>query len=281
MISEWLRRNVTMTRTIIFGNVVIALTAWVLAHFGGKNADFIHAYFPLHFGGMVQGRFWELLSYMWVHAPLEGPWSLHLIFNMITLASFGRVVEERLGPRNFAYIYFGGGIFAGVSALMEMSVRAMLGAPGAAVLEGASGAVLAVAAAFAWLYPEVKLLVFPIPAPVQARKVVYWMLGISWLLILTWPNSFISHSAHIGGLVWGLFYMWNMEHPLIRWGRSSVRPVIARGGSLNDFEDSVDGWEEDRLRIEADRVLEKIHLLGMESLTPHERTILDRARHLR
>ena len=278
MIGVWLKSKLTLTRAIIAGNVLVALLSWALVHSG--RFDFIRAYFPLHRGDLAEGRVWELFTYSWIHAPLSGFWTLHLLFNMVTLASFGRVVEERLGPRNLAFIYFGGGIFAGLCALLEMSVRQRLGVEGTVSLVGASGAVLSVAAAFAWMYPEVKLLVFPVPVPIQARKVVCWMLGISWLLLLAWPDSFICHSAHIGGIVWGLFYMWSMEHPFYRGRRFRSQPVLYRGFSPRDPEDSVDEWEEDRLRVEADRVLEKIHLYGMESLTPKEKTILDRARHL-
>lgn len=278
MTAVWLRSKLTLTRTIVAANLLIALVSWALVHLG--KSDFIWNYFRLRQGDLSEGKIWELFSYMWVHAPLSGAWTFHLLFNMVTMASVGKAVEERLGPRNLALIYLGGGVFAGLCALLEMKLRQMLGVPGASSLIGASGAIMAVIAAFAWVYPDVKVLAFPIPAPIQARKMVCWLLGISWLLLLVWPESFISHSAHIGGLVWGLAFMWAMDRPSPRGRRLRSRSIQAYGEFPPELEDPVDGWDEDRLRVELDGVLEKIHRLGMDSLSQRERTILDRARHL-
>ena len=106
-------------------------------------------------------RPWTFVSYMFVHAGL-----LHLLANMLMLYVFGTAVESRMGSRNFITFYLFCGIGAAVFSLLLAGVMPVGG------FVGASGAVLGVAVAFAYFWPDAELIVFPIPVPIKARTLV-------------------------------------------------------------------------------------------------------------
>ena len=84
---------------------------------------------------------------------------------------------------------------------------------------GASGAVLAVVAAFAVYFPDARLFIFPFPFPVRASRAVRVFILLSLAMMFVPALSFIGHSAHIGGLLAGFF--------LARaWVKSSPQPPV-------------------------------------------------------
>ena len=117
--------------------------------------------------GEALRRPWTFLTYMFVHAGL-----LHLLGNMLMLYIFGSAVEHRLGGRAFILYYLYCGIGAAVLSL------ALAGLMPTAPIVGASGAVLGVGVAFALLWPDAELLVFPLPMPVRARTFIMGLVGL-------------------------------------------------------------------------------------------------------
>jgi len=130
-------------------------------------------------------RPWTMLSSMFVHG---GFW--HIIANMITLYFFGRNVLMLVGKSRFLAVYFIGGIVG--------NILFMLLAPPLASVVGASGAVFALGGVLAVMRPKLRVLVFPIPAPLPLWGVV---LG-GFLITLLVPG--IAWQAHLGGLIVGL-----------------------------------------------------------------------------
>ncbi|MDQ3223491.1 MAG: rhomboid family intramembrane serine protease, partial [Gemmatimonadota bacterium] len=112
-------------------------------------------------------RPWSFVSYMFVHAGL-----LHLLTNMLMLYVFGTAVESRMGSRNFILYYLYCGVGAAVFSLLLAGIMPV----GAFV--GASGAVLGVAVAFAYFWPDAELIVFPIPVPIKARTLVLGLVAL-------------------------------------------------------------------------------------------------------
>lgn len=91
---------------------------------------------------LAAGEWWCVFTHLFTHNDL-----FHLSSNMLILWLAGRSVLRQLGNRNFAYLYFIGGwvgtgleLFAGAAGSMSAIV-------------GASGAALAIFAAFATLNP--------------------------------------------------------------------------------------------------------------------------------
>ena len=127
------------------------------------------------------------LTYGFLHSGL-----LHLAVNMITLASLGPPVIERVGSRKFLVIY-GLAIFGGAAgfALLSDTFRPMVGASGA--LFGLAGAILA------WEYVDrftLKEAMWPVLRAVALLVLLNVVLYYAMDRLLAWE-------AHLGGFVLG------------------------------------------------------------------------------
>src|ERR671915_208383 len=140
-------------------------------------------------------RPWTFVTYMFVHAGL-----LHLLGNMLMLYVFGTAVESRMGSRNFILYYLYCGVGAAIFSLLLAGIMPV----GAFV--GASGAVLGVAVAFAYFWPDAELIVFPIPFPIRARTLVIGLVVFDVIASRLWPNDGIAHIAHVGGALFGYLF---------------------------------------------------------------------------
>jgi membrane associated rhomboid family serine protease len=219
-------------------------------------------------------RPWTFVSYMFVHAGL-----LHLLANMLMLFVFGTAVESRMGSRNFLLYYLFCGVGAAVFSLLLAGVMPV----GAFV--GASGAVLGVAVAFAMLWPDAELIVFPIPVPIKARTLVIGLVVLDVIGSRLWPSDGIAHLAHVGGALFGyLFFRAQLlsRRSAAAPARTVERVVMVQSGSAEpERRTPVTPMrprrrvESDPVAAEVDRVLDKISEKGISSLTPAERRFLD------
>ena len=162
---------------VIIGiNILLYIVTFILPDlrlfFGLRPADF-------------WDRPWTLLTSMFVHAGL---W--HVMANMFTLFFFGRYLSMLVGEKRFLMVYFVGGILGGIFYIL-------LAQP-FSIAVGASGAVFAIGGALTVMRPKIKVLIFPIPAPLPL-----WVAIIGGFFIISFlPN--VAWQAHLGGLVVGL-----------------------------------------------------------------------------
>ena len=140
----------------------------------------------------------RLLGYGFVHAD----W-MHLLFNMITLWSFGTAVErvfsEMITPVGFLLFY----LSAIVVSILPTYI-AHRNDPNYRSL-GASGGVSAVLFAFILFDPWSKLIIFPIPVPIPA-----FLFAILYVAYSIWMDrrgrDNVNHSAHLWGAAYGLLF---------------------------------------------------------------------------
>ena len=97
-----------------------------------------------------------------------------------------------IGETRFLLVYFGGGILGNVLLLLLAS-RFPFG-----VAIGASGAVFALGGALAVMRPRLKVIIFPLPIPLDL-----WIAVIGGFLIMSFLPG-VAWQAHLGGLVLGL-----------------------------------------------------------------------------
>jgi len=219
---------------------------------------------------------WTFVTYMFLHAGI-----VHLAFNMLMLFFFGPSVEERMGGRTFVLFYLLCGI-GGALASFPLS-QAM---PVSQVI-GASGAVLGVAVAFAWYWPDDPVFIFPLPDPVPAKWLVTFLVGVDLVLAFLGVSDGVAHPAHLGGVAAALLYLKGRQWHEMRGERrgrqmseSSVLvsqpPRVSRSGSMppRAAKGGARGDTDPRASAEIDRVLDKISAGGVESLTPAERKFL-------
>lgn len=147
----------------------------------------------------------RLITSQFIHAG----WG-HLIFNMISLYSFGAIVERQFGPLFLAALYFCGALCGDLVALAIKRKN-----PGYAAV-GASGAVCAVIFASIFLLPGGSIYIMPIPVPIPSWAYAIIFMAVS-LYGMGSANSMIGHEAHVGGALAG-----------IAWAVISDSSVLAR-----------------------------------------------------
>ena len=229
---------------------------------------------PMHFWT----RPWTLVTYQFVHASI---W--HLAFNMLALYFFGPPVEARLGGRRFIGFYLMCGL--GGALLSALLVPVV----GDHLVVGASGAILGVAVAFAWYWPDAPVLVFPFPEPFAAKWLVIFTIGVS--IVMVWLNAKglhdgVSYLAHLGGIGTAVLMLkvadWRVAGHERALRRSSVPNAVVSSAALvarsSDPSHQPTGGSRrrpvERTQAEIDRVLDKISANGIASLTPAERKFL-------
>ena len=225
-------------------------------------------------GDLIVQRPWTLVTYFFVHGGL-----LHLLFNSLGIFVFGTAVESRMGSRAFLTYYLYCGVGAAIFCWLLGFARDV------APFVGASGAVLGLAVAFAMYWPDARIMVFPIPAPIRARTLVIALVAIDVALAWLAPGDGIAHEAHVGGAIFGylFFRLQQLSRGPLPEERPVERVVMVQSGNYESparrrpspVPRPRPRAEADATAVELDRVLDKISANGIASLTPTERRFLD------
>lgn len=181
--------------------VIILLTAAVSIICFSRPSAFASMKFSAY--AVWHKRQWyRMLSYGLVH----GGWG-HLVFNMITLFCFGRIVEQYFG------VAFGGTngpilyVVLYVTALAVSSIGDLLkfrNDPNYSAV-GASGAVSAILFASILFEPRMGIYIYLIPIPVPAY--IFAPVYLVYCIVMARKNvDNIGHSAHFWGAVYGLVF---------------------------------------------------------------------------
>jgi len=209
---------------------------------------------------------------MFLHGSL-----FHIFFNMLMLYVFGREMEETLGTRVFMTLYLGCGALAGLGWLAISGVEP-------ALCIGASGAVYGIMGAFAAVYPDRRVVLFPFPIVMTMRMLAVVLGGIA-LLYLIAGGGRIAHAAHLAGGVAGYVYgrrkLW-LHGVRSRGGPGAIGSVSRlweqfRANRRRRSYRVLSRKQEPPDREEVDRILDKIVKEGIGSLSRGEREVLQRA----
>ena len=220
-----------VTRNIIILNIIVfVVIGFLLPQYG----EILAAYYPFS----PNFRSWQIITHMFMHGG-----SMHIIFNMFTLFSFGPILERSLGEKKYLILYFLSGLgafflfnlwnfyevqqlsselasanFNIVDVFMKADLSKFNYNPELFVsnekaytlyealttpMVGASGAIFGVVAAFATLYPEAKIGIMFIPIPMKVKYVLPVVVIGSIYLGVSGNGGGIAHLAHVGGAIVG------------------------------------------------------------------------------
>ena len=196
----------TVTKNLLIINVIIWLAQFVLF----RRTDFdLTQQFGLHFPASDNFRFYQLVTYMFLHDPYSFS---HVFFNMFAVFMFGRTLEQVWGPKRFLTYYMATGIGAGLVQILVMYIRISAELPPElfsmvnSITIGASGSVFGILLAFGMLFPNAQLFIIPFPFPIKAK---WFVIGYGLLELIfgvanrTGDN--VAHFAHLGGMMFGIF----------------------------------------------------------------------------
>ncbi len=185
----------TYTGWIILVNVVAFIGFLILLNYIGEEAGV--ALVALKPATVLGGKsLWTFLTSMFMHASLT-----HLFVNMISLMFIGSFVERLIGKKRFLWLYFGGGLFAG---LFFVLIAYLTGGDLNIFAVGASGAIFALGGLLAVLTPRLPVLVFFI-IPMPMWMAMIFLMVVLWILTIS-VGIPIGNTAHLGGLLIGLGY---------------------------------------------------------------------------
>jgi len=202
-------------------------------------------------------QFWRLIGYQFLHDPAN-PW--HLIWNMLGLYFLGPTLERFWQGKKFLTFYLICGAAGGVFYLLLTA----LGVTAPGVLVGASGAILGMLAACAILFPQFVVLFLFFPVPIRIAAVI--LTGVYVVSIFTGAANAGGDAAHLAGMAIGAGYVYLWP----RW-KNRYRIVL----QTDDWEKRFKAYSE--LQKEVDRILEKVNIHGISSLTKKEKKILAEA----
>lgn len=258
-------------RAIIAINVVIFVLQAIIGNIqiGGQNLNrYIIQYLafdPSLWNAITQP--WRFLTYMFLHGG-----GFHLLFNMLWLWWMGRSVEESIGPRSFAVLFFGAGIGG---AFFHIALSFLYGTN---LVIGASGAVFGVMVAFAYMFPRAPIMLIFLP-PIEARFVVAGLIVFDVLFI--GAGDGVARLVHLGGA--GIGYLLIRAHyrghdlsryvrPLENIWKESPKKEKKRAKNTKMYSVSdVEVVEETFDQKELDKILEKISKQGYDGLTAEEK----------
>ncbi|KAF1723755.1 rhomboid family intramembrane serine protease [Pseudoxanthomonas japonensis] len=144
----------------------------------------------------------RLVTYGFIHADF---W--HLLFNMVTLFFFGRVMEQVMTQLSGSRLTFVAFYFSALVVSILPTYLKHQKDPNYRSL-GASGAVSAVLFAYILIDPWARIGVFFIPMPAIVFAVLYIAYSI-WMDRRGGDN--INHGAHLAGAAYGILFLAAME----------------------------------------------------------------------
>jgi membrane associated rhomboid family serine protease len=218
----------------------------IIFFIGTQIVPIAETYFALYYFENPMFKAWQPLTHMFMHGNL-----MHIAFNMFGLYSFGSMLEQFWGSKKFLFFYLSCGLGAalihtaanyyqfhdGLDALVDN------GYDKAEILKtladgkynqqwaqtlgdsdfsnfmqsylvpavGASGAIYGLLAAFAFMFPNVELLLMFIPIPVKAKYFVPVLVLLDLFSGITGSSVMgggIAHFAHVGGALFGIIMVW-------------------------------------------------------------------------
>ena len=222
---------------------------------------------------------WQFLSYGFLH---DNQGITHLLFNMIGLFFFGRIIERTIGRMEFLRFYLVAIVVGGVVGALASFVATQFMGGALVSTIGASGGVLAVVLLFIFHFPQQEILIFGV-FPIKAWVAGAFYIGSNLLGALGITQGMggganTAFTVHLAGIAFAAAYHYR------HWNLSFLAPE-----SLHDLPDRMrKRARRAKLKIhdpdqkiaqeadEADRILAKIHASGEASLTGAERKTLQR-----
>ena len=206
--------------------------------------DIVYDLFALHYPLSPKFQIWQPLTHMFMHGDIG-----HIFFNMFGLYMFGTPIEQMWGRKKFIFFYLSTGFGAAALQLLiyyfqinqlsdillsegltvsqitaffqtsdlsfnmveRIGREKLLSGLSAfnGVMVGASGALYGILVAFAFLFPNARLMLLFPPIPVKAKILVpILILSDLFFGFTSYSIGPIAHFAHVGGAITGLIMLW-------------------------------------------------------------------------
>ncbi len=292
-------------REFSFGNVVTRLVIINVMVFIAINI--IRLFFYLGNAGEIPSLYYDIVHFFSVSSDimhnLTHPWVFvtsiffhtnfwHLLWNMLFLYWFGRIVGDLLGDRKVLPIYLlGGMVGCFVFWLSAQLLPYMHGQTGYAL--GASAGVMAIVVTSGMIAPDYIMRLILL-GDVKLKYIVMVLVLLD-LFAIAGDSNTGGHFAHLGGVVMGWLFVsqlragndWsdginNLLEKMVNFFSGAKVPVnttreakIIVKRSYKKTEPKA--YTDDEIQERVDAILEKIKKEGYHSLTNEEKDFLNNA----
>ncbi len=253
-------------------NIAVSIVVWItgfiltLSHIDSTS---LHTWLALPSSpALFVFRPWTLLTYMFTQFS-----PLHLLFNILWLYWFGRMMIFSTTGRRLIICYLGGGAAGGLAYLTASACGMAAGA----YLCGASSSVLAIMCTVAITMPDYELNLF-----LFGRVKMKWLAAVCAVLTLIGASATEAGTiAHAGGILFGVIYgcirkgMFKKYEDSFKAKKAGIKksfrsnPTKDAGAAVK----AMQGRLSDHERL--DQLLDKIRISGYASLSEAERLELD------
>jgi membrane associated rhomboid family serine protease len=253
---------------------VLAALIGVVVFLSGNNNAVISALireffaFPSSLAALPY-RFYTIITYQFFH---EG--FFHFLFNMLWLYWMGEIFMNFLKPRQFHFVYLGGGILGALFFLVAFHIFPVFAdaADGARLL-GASAAVMAIVVAAATLVPDYTIrLLFLGDVKLKYLALGYIVLSLIEIASANPGGSF----AHLGGACFGFFYIKMLKNGHDWSSMFKSRPNL-KVVKNDTYKRSATKGSTVVAQQEIDAILDKISKSGYDKLSKAEKETLFKA----
>lgn len=188
-----------VTSRLIIANVAIFFLLLLMQYTAPQAAFLILNYASLTPAFLVHGWIWQLVTYSFLHTGV-----LHVAFDMLTLWFIGGFLESSRGGKWLLKIYFISAIGGALIGSALSFTHLFHSQPGSSTV-GSDAAIFGVLAAFAVLFGDLEMMMFPLPLGIKARYLVIVYMLIDLALLLAGGPA-LSYFTILGGALTGFLY---------------------------------------------------------------------------
>jgi membrane associated rhomboid family serine protease len=188
-----------VTSQLVLANVAVFFLLLLMQYAAPGMAVVVLTYFSLSPSLLLHGWVWQLATYCFLNTGV-----LHVAFNMLTLWFIGSYLETSKGSRWLLEIYclcaIGGGLIG--SALCFTHI---FNSTPFSTTNSADGALFGLLAAFAALFGDLEMYMFPLPIAIKAKYLVIVYMLIEVALLLSGGPPLAYFTILSGALIGFLF----------------------------------------------------------------------------
>ena len=188
-----------VTSRLVIANVAIFFLLLLMQYAAPQAAFLTLSYASLTPALVLRGWVWQLVTYSFLHTGV-----LHVAFDMLTLWFIGGFLESSRGSRWLLNIYFVSAIGGALIGSVLSFTGIFHSQPGSSTV-GSDAAIFGVLAAFAVLFGDMEIMMFPLPVGIKARYMVIVYMLIDLALLLAGGPA-LSYFTILGGALAGFLY---------------------------------------------------------------------------
>ena len=209
---------------------------------------------------------WSIVTYFFLHMNF-----MHILWNMLFLYWFGKIIHENIGNNAVISLYIIGGIIGGLSYMALFNIIPYYdNRVSESLMLGASAGVFSVVVGSATLLPNYTFYLLFL-GPVRIKYIALFYVLLSFFDV-TGSNAG-GEIAHLGGALMGYLYVRQLQN-----GVNMGKGIIDILNVFNKNKKEVISKEEEKNEIkkdisqdEIDKILDKISDSGYKSLSNNEK----------